>query len=477
MSFQPLDPLDSAFVTLELPGAPLHIGAVLEFEADDGLTPGERFAEMKKNVVARLHEIPVLTRRVVRAPLDLVWPVSADDPTFDIDHHFVRMAVASPGGPEEFDQLVSRIMSRELVRDRPLWEINVIEGLANGRGAIVFKVHHALADGVSGASTFAGLFDISPDVRVPTPPEESIAKSIRLPSPIDLFTDTLRRVREKPKKVLGCVRSKVEFAADAVQRVARALKAHEQGIDETEQPTFLEAARTSINGAPSHVKKYSRLSIPLSEAKKAAKSRDATVTDLVLSVVSGGLRRLFEDRGEVLSRDLIAFMPINVRRPGAEGDLGNQFSAMLVRLRTDIADPEARLRAIAQNSSKAVNEHRQSGSQLLMNLAARSGPALASVAGKTISSLQLFDRLPPIANVVVSSVPGPPIPLWISGHRILSASPLGPLMAGLSLNVTVLGYGDQLDFGLLACARRVPELEQFREYLDLEAQYLLESDD
>jgi hypothetical protein len=112
-----------------------------------------------------------------------------------------------------------------------------------------------------------------------------------------------------------------------------------------------------------------------------------------------------------------------------------------------------------------------------MNLAARSGPALASVAGKTISSLQLFDRLPPIANVVVSSVPGPPIPLWISGHRILSASPLGPLMAGLSLNVTVLGYGDQLDFGLLACARRVPELEQFREYLDLEAQYLLESDD
>ena len=473
MSYKPLDPLDSAFVTLEVPGAPLHIGVIIEMEVpDDGLDSKQRFDVLKANIAARLHEIPVLTKRVIRTPFDLAWPVIADDPDFDIDAHVIRRAVTSPGGDDQLDALAARVMSRELAPDRPLWELNYIEGLANGRAAVIMKVHHALADGVSGAATFAGLFDLSEEVRQPTPAPLRETPIEPLPSPLELLSHTTGELLKRPVALLEVVAAAMERAADMIERVAGNV-GHEP--EEGHQPSILEAKATSINGTPGYAKKFKRLRLSLPDVKVAAKSRGASVTDFVMATTAGGLRRLFEERGEELANDLIAFVPISVRREGAEGEMGNQISAMLSELYTNVADPEQRIRLIAASSKQAAGIQREKSAQLLMNLANAAGPTVASVAGRTLAALQLFEHLPPLANLTVSSVPGPPIPLWLSGHRVQTVAPLGPLMAGLALNVTVLSYCDQLEYGILSCARLVPELAHLRDFIEEEAAYYLKT--
>ena len=472
MSYKVLDPLDSAFVTLEVPGAPLHIGVIIEMDVpDDGLDSKQRFEVLRANIAARLHEIPVLTKRVLRTPFDLAWPVLAEDPDFDINAHVIRRAVTSPGGEEQLDALVARVMSRELAPDRPLWELNYIEGLADGRAAIVMKVHHALADGVSGAATFAGLFDLSPEVRQPEPPQNVPAPD-PLPTPLELLGRTGSELLKRPAALLEVLGAALERAADLVEGAAESLAGRE---DESHQPSIFQAKTTSINGTPGYAKQFKRLRVDLVEVKRAAKSRGVSVTDFVMASVSGGLRRLFEARGELLEADLVAFVPISVRREGAEGEMGNQISAMLSELRADIEDPEERIVTIAASSKASAQLQREKSAQLLMNLANAAGPTVASVAGRSLAALQLFEHLPPVANLTVSSVPGPPIPLWLSGHQVRTVAPLGPLMAGLALNVTVISYCENLEFGLLACARKVPELAALRDMIEEEVNYYVKA--
>lgn len=471
MTYRTVDPLDSAFITLEVPSAPLHIGAILELDVSDTLNARERFEEMKASIAARVHEIPVLTQRILRTPFDLAWPVYADDPDFDIDDHVIRRAVSAPGGEAELDALVGRVMGRELVPDRPLWELNIIEGLADGRVAVVLKIHHALADGVSGAATFARLFDITPEGREPDPvPDRAVPAP--LPSPLALLSRTAGELVTRPGAIVEAITAGVERAADVVERIAHTLEDSSNDEFRVRQPSVFAAPRTSINGTPSHSKNFTRLRLSLPDVKTAARSRGASVTDFVMATVSGGLRKLFEGRDETLSRDLVAFVPVNVRRQGAEGEMGNQIAAMLLALRTDL-EPEERIRALTQAQAHTAERQREHSAKFLMNVASAAGPTLSAAAGRTLAALHLYDHLPPVANVVVSSVPGPPIPLWLSGHRVASAAPLGPLMAGLTLNVTVLGYCDYLEYGLLGCARRVPEINELRDYIADEAEHYL----
>jgi WS/DGAT/MGAT family acyltransferase len=216
-------------------------------------------------------------------------------------------------------------------------------------------------------------------------------------------------------------------------------------------------------------KEFHRLRVPLADVKRVAKSRGASVTDFVMATSSGALRRLLDDRGEILRKDLVAFVPINVREEGSEGGFGNQISGMLVRLHTDIANPEERLEAIAKDSAAAVGVQRLKNAKVLQNIPRVLGPMALSFGGKMISALELIDRMPPVANLMVSSVPGPPIPLWLSGYRVVSAAPVGPLIGSFSLNITVLGFGEYLEFGLLGCAEQMSDLATLRDYIYEEA--------
>jgi WS/DGAT/MGAT family acyltransferase len=467
-----LDPLDSAFVTLESPGAPLHIAAILELEhpSSGPVDPITTYEEIKALVAARLHEIPKLSKRILRVPFDLAWPVWIEDPDFDLDEHVLRRSCPTPGGEAELDALVGRIMATELPPDRPLWELSVVEGLADGRTALILKIHHALADGVSGAVTFAGLFDVSEVVREPAPAGQSyVAPPAPLPTPLELLGRTAGELLRRPHAIFEAALAGMEQAGALLERAIRPPEG-----DGPVPPSLFAASRTSLNGNPSHARRYTRLHLDLAEVKSAARRRDATVTDFVMCTVGGALRRLLEERGEAIERDLIAYMPVNVRREGAEGELGNRISAVLVPLHATTCDPELRLELVREDSRKRKQAEDRSP-KLLTNLAAAVGPTIASLAGHTLYDLELFNELPPVANVAVSSVAGPPVDLWMAGRRVASAAPLGPLMGGIALNVTVLGFGSYLEYGVLACAKKLPDLTELKDLLEDEAGLLLKN--
>lgn len=467
-----LDPLDSAFVLLEVPGSAMNIGAVIELDFGDVADPSERFELIRKNVADRLHEIPVLTQRVVRAPFDLTWPALVPDDHVDLERHILRVALPSPGTPDQFDALVSEFLSRPLVRTRPLWQLLIIEGLRDGRAAAVLKVHHALADGVSGAETFASLFDISPEVRAPAPRVED-ANAGPATTSSSLVLDAMRRLRDEPTLAVSVVTSWLTRVLDVVRSVGRVALSRGRKRTTPDQPSIFEARRTSLNGRAGVEKLYHRTRVPLADAKRVAKHHGASVTDFVMATTSGALRRLLADRGEVLARDLIAFVPINVRGDGDAAVMGNQISGMLVALHTDLDDPVVRLKAIAQDSARTVGVQRHLGARMFQEMPRVLGPTVLSVGAKLVDAFSLFDVVPPMANLMLSSVPGPPIPLWLSGHRVVSAAPVGPLLGPFALNVTVLGFEQNLEFGMLGCARRMPDLAALRDYLRDEARTLI----
>jgi WS/DGAT/MGAT family acyltransferase len=243
------------------------------------------------------------------------------------------------------------------------------------------------------------------------------------------------------------------------------------------QPSIFEARRTSLNGTADVEKVFHRTRIPLADAKRAAKSHGASVTDFVMATTSGALRRLLIDRGDELKRDLIAFVPINVRGEGDTAEMGNQISGMLVALHADIVDPVERLLAIAKDSAQTVGVQRQRRAQMFQDMPRVLGPMTLSLGAKLASAFGLVDLLPPMANLMVSSVPGPPIPLWLSGHRVVSAAPVGPLLGPFSLNVTVLGFEQNLEFGLLGSAETMPDLAVLRDYILDEASLLMRTTD
>ena len=471
-----LDPLDSAFILLEVPGSAMNIGAVIELDFAEVLDPKERYELIRKNIAERLHEIPVLTQRIVRAPFDITWPILVPERKFDIDRHVVRVALPTPGTPDQFDAMISEFLSRPLSPKRPLWQLLVIEGLEDGRAAVALKVHHALADGVSGAETFASLFDISPDVRPPAPREATLDDDeSTVTSSFGLVREGLQRILVRPQIIFENVGSWVNrlFAIGRAGVNVAVLRGRRQSTPG--QPSIFEARRTSLNGAAGVDKEFHRLRVPLADVKRAAKSRGASITDAVMSSASGALRRLLEDRGETLKKDLIAFVPINVRGEGPAAQLGNQISGMLVALHTDIADADERLAAIARDSAQTAGIQREARARMLQDIPRVLGPTLLSLGGKLIAEFGLFNRVPPIANVMLSSVAGPPIPLWLSGHRVASAAPVGPLIGSFSLNITVLGMGENLEFGLLGCADRMHDLATLRDYLFEEVTLLIDS--
>ncbi len=404
---QYLEPLDSAFILLEVPGSAMNIGAVIELDFGGVTDPSERFELIRKNVAERLHEIPVLTKRVVRAPFDLTWPALVPDRNIDLDRHITRVALPSPGTPDQFDTVISEFLSRPLVRSRPLWHLLIVEGLKDGRVAAALKVHHALADGVSGAETFASLFDISPEVRAPAPKTDDVAVEAVATNPMSLVLEGLHRLRADPGIALTVVSSWLTRVFDVLRTVARVAFTRGRKRSTPDQPSIFEARRTSLNGRAGVEKVYHRMRVPLADAKRAAKYHGASVTDFVMATTSGALRRLMDDRGEPLRRDLIAFVPINVRGDGDAAAMGNQISGMLLALHTDIDDPVERLQAIAQDSAKTVGVQRNNGARMFQEMPRVLGPTVLSLGGKIVDAFGLFDVVPPMANLMLSSVPGP----------------------------------------------------------------------
>ena len=460
---RPLTGMDAAFLSLETPTTPMHVGVALVLDPPEGrrslFSPSTRYAQIRRVIELRLHLVPPFRQRAIRVPLGLHHPVWVDDPDFELDDHLMRASLPSPGGKAELDAFVAAVMSRPLDPDRPLWEMYVVEGLEHERSALIAKVHHSILDGVSGASVLAAFLDLNPRTRVVALPQEW--KPAPLPSNATMLRHAASSLARQPGGTLSTLHAGVEAVADLGMHNRELVSRGEQP-----PPGFFNAPRTSFNGAVSNRKRFCSLSVPLDDVKLVGRVFEATVNDVVLVCVSGGLRRLLEGRGEELDHSLVAMVPVSTRPDGAGEELGNQISGMLVSLASDVEDPVLRLDAISESARVAKEQEKLHRGRFVGDLAQLALPVLTTRVAHAVAGTRLFDKVRPPFNVTVSSVRGPDFSLFCAGSRVVDLYPVGPMAEGIGVNVTVFSYLDQVHFGLFACRKLLPELDEVALFVD-----------
>ena len=457
---QQLSPLDAAFVAFETEGAPLHVAAVLILEdpAKKKRSSGEVFEMIRTLVAERVHLVPVMRQRIIQAPLGAAPPVRVDDPDFSLENHLTRAALPEPGGLAALESYVGRIMSRPMFLDRPLWEMLFIEGLEDGRYALMARFHHAVLDGISGAHILAEFFDLT------EVPREVAAPAAWNPAPVptqhDLLSGAGAAWVRQPFTIL-------EAIARTATSVIKAIE-HNQKLGKATKPTsILAAPKTSINGTISAQRIYAAVDLPFADVKKVGKALNHSVTDVVLGVTAGALVKLFAQRGESLPGDLVAMVPVSTRPAAEVGSLGHQISTMIVNLATTETDVVKRIDKIGRSADAAKEQDGVVGSQMVVDLTRILPPVVANLVTRGAQNAKLFDHVPPVGNVLVSSVPGPDFPLWCGGLRIERIRPVGPIAATIGLNITALRYLDSVSLGFLACHRLVPDLDGFAEFAEV----------
>jgi WS/DGAT/MGAT family acyltransferase len=390
----------------------------------------------------RLHLAPPFRRRLVHVPFGLHHPLWIEDPDFDIRNHVRHTAIPSPGGTQELSNLVSRLVALPLDRTRPLWEIWLIEGLADGNVALLTKVHHAAIDGASGNELLVALLDLSPEVVQHVPEQEW--EPDRIPTDAELLGYATSSLARQPVRV-GRALARTAAAALDIRRRGQASTAP------VLPPAPFTAPRTSFNTALTPRRSYAFTSLDLRTVKAVKAKVGCTVNDVVMGLCSGALRRYLDQRGEVLDASLVAMVPVSVRTEDERDALGNKVSMMLCTLASDVDDPLERLAVIQACMGEAKEQQKAIGADTLQEWAEFAAPAVAGRAARLYSRFKLADSMRPLFNVTISNVPGPPFPLYSVGAKLLANYPVGPIIDGTGLNMTVMSYLDQLDFGLLAC--------------------------
>ncbi len=453
--------LDATFLYLETPSLHTHVVGVVVL--DTTTVPGgysyERLYEVFRQ---RLSAIPAFRRRVLFVPLDLDHPVRIDDPDFDLDAHLFRVAVRPPGTMHELAEIVGDFASRPLDRSRPLWEAWIVEGLEDGRVALVTKVHHSAIDGVSGVDVMATLFDLEPDAPEPDAPEpESPAdwQPDQVPSSWKLMRDAVRDRVMHPTQALR----QVGNVASSLFDMARTTLTARAG--ERRSPLMINAPRTRWTGALTPHRTVAFGEVPLEDLKIVKDAFGAKVNDVVLAACTQSLRRYLIEHDDLPDRPLVAYCPVSIRgEDGARGS--NQFTTMAVKLPVQIDDPVEQLRAIADDTHAAKELTNAAGVSTLQDVAQFMPPTLFNLAMRFYSGMRLADYHPPIQNAVISNVPGPPIPLYCAGASVDAVYPFGPLIEGAGLNITVLSNMGKVDVGVIACRETVPDVWDMTEGFD-----------
>ena len=453
---QRLTGVDATFLYLETPTTHMHVASTAVFDPAD-VPEGYTFENVKAMVENRLPLLPPFRRRLVEVPFSLHHPLWIEDPDFDIDYHVRRAALPSPGGQKELAEFAADMMSRQLDRNRPLWEMYVVEGLEGGYIATVTKTHHAAIDGVSGAELTANLLDLSPETMWLDPAEDTW-KPDRIPSDAELVGYALQSLARQPLAAAKAVRRTAEAALNVRRR--------NREPDTNPPPAPFSAPETSINASISSRRKFAFTQMSLDDVKHVKNTLGGTVNDIVLALCSGALRRFFDDKGEHPDGALVGMIPISVRTEDEQGAMGNRVSSMLVSLASDVDDPLERLATIRNATKNAKEQDKAIGADTLTNWAEFAAPAIAARAARLYSNMKMADRHRPLFNVTISNVPGPPFPLYSAGARMVSMYPMGPIMDGGALNMTVMSYMDTMNFGLVACAETIPNVDDIARHLD-----------
>jgi WS/DGAT/MGAT family acyltransferase len=437
--------LDTMFVRAETPAMHLHVSGVLILDTS-AMRGGDARQRIRSLIAERLPLLAPFRWRLIETPGGIGAPRWLEDPDFDIDRHIHLDTLPTPGSRGDLERFAATVASTPLDRSRPLWEMHLVDGLADGsmRGsvAVVTKLHHAFMDGGAGAEIMASLFDLEPDVDNPAPDDDWTPDQI--PSHSRLLLDAagtgLRRAGRIPVTVARTAPGMAGLVGAMFPRVDG------ERVGST-------APRTPFNGPLTPDRAVVLAGCSLTDVKRIKTAFDVTVNDVVLAVVTSALRRELGSLGALRAlgdRPLVAAVPISVRPADIERGFGNHTSAMMVPLPAHLDDPVERLRAIHDFAVHTKQQHQAMGTDLLESWAGLVPPWAISIGSRTISRLGLSRLAPPLFNLIVSNVQGPPIDLYLAGAEVTATYPLGPLMEGCGLNITVISQGDTLHIGLVA---------------------------
>ena len=447
-----LSGLDASFLYLENPTLHMHVEMVAVF--DPSTVPGGySFAKMQAQIASRTHQAPVFRRLLVEVPFRLGHPVWVDDPDFDIDYHVRRTAVPSPGGDGELADLAGDIASRQLDRSKPLWEIWIVEGLADERIAVIAKMHHSTVDVMSGAALLSVLFDLSPDTG-PEPEPEPVVGDTRIPSSAELISEALASRMMRPFELTR----DVVRTGQRLLNVRRVRNEPEHRSPQAKAALPLSAPRTSFNGSLTRRRQVALTDIGLADVKRLKNATGTTVNDVVLAVCTGALRQFLVDGDELPDKPLVAVVPVSVHPDEGAPYGSNKVSSMFVQLPAHLEDPMERLVAIREGTKGAKEEHNALGADMLVNWAEHATPNTFAAAARLYSRMRLADRHRPIANLIISNVPGPDFPLYLAGAQMTAGFPLGPVMDGIGVNVTIMSYRGTLYWGIISCPETMPRV-------------------
>ena len=450
MSTDRLTALDSSFLHMEdnLPSH-MHVASVTIFDG-----PAPDYQEFVDGIGERLHMVPRYRQKLAFVPFGQGRPRWVDDPTFNISYHVRATALPPPGGEEQLRVLAGRVFSQRLDRDKPIWEVWLVEGLEGNRFALLSKVHHALVDGVSGADLMTVLFDMQPNPEPPPEPQQQWQPR-PLPSSSQLLGEALLERSTEPGEIVRTVRHAFrgprEFARNAFEAAG--------GLGALARGTLRPAPASPYNGEIGPHRRFTWVRVRLGDVKEIKNSLGGTVNDVVLATVTGGLRRHLHARG-VPTQDLTlrAMVPVSVRSDLEQGALGNRVAAMMAPLPVWCENPTVRLDVVSDSMRNLKSSGQAVGAEVLTRIGGFAPPTIMAQATRIGARQRAF-------NLVVTNVPGPQFPLYIRGRELLDVFPMVPLAMNQRLGIALMSYNGAINFGLIGDYDSMPDLEDFARHL------------
>jgi WS/DGAT/MGAT family acyltransferase len=476
--------LDASFLYLETPQMPMHVGALhlLELPAD---YDGDYADDLREHMRARLALTPALRRRLVAMPLSLSNPAWVDAEP-DLNEHIVEIALPANSGMAELEAAVGELHPVLLDRSRPLWKFHVFTGLAPGpdgeqRVGLYTQLHHAAVDGQAAVALAQVILDLSPEPRAIDAPAPRRKRGqlgtvgMLRAAVAQQWNLTVKMARSLPSAatVLGGMAAKslggaaAEASVSSLRHLLASVAAQTTAVVRGKKSvsTLGPAPRTRFNVSLSATRSFAAVSLPLAELNRTRKRHHASVNDAVLFVIGGALRRFFGKHGPLPRRSLIAAVPVSTRAAG-DTTSNNQATMTLMSLGTHLSDPAARLAHVMASSAAMKAQMSQLKSLMPTDFPSLGIPWLMQAGAMLYGRAQVAEKLPVVANVVISNVPGPQVPLYLAGARMLSNYPTSIAVHGLALNVTVQTYNQSLDIGLMACGQACPETAELAAYVD-----------
>lgn len=454
-----LSSLDAQFLNMESGRTYGHVGSLVLF--DPSTAPGGQVSsdDLARVVAGRIDQLPPFHQRLVPVPLGLDHPYWIEDPSFDLGFHIRDTAVPPPGDDRRIAETVARIFARPLDRTRPLWEVYLIHGIAGGRVGILTKVHHAAVDGISGAEILGVLFDLEPDC----PAEQDTGPSWqpeRCPSELEMLGRGLLGMTRQPVRALRSLPSAIpalpNFPGAAVVPGMPLLQRARAGAQKalgSEQDTELvdvratRAPKTRFNGKVSAHRRFSFGSLSLDDLKAIKRELHIKVNDVVVGLCATAVRNWMLERGELPDEPLVALVPVSVRTAEERGTFGNKLTGMILPIPTDVEDPRERLMRAHEVLKRALGQTQGLPASLMTDVSNFLPPAIFNRAARL--ALEVTAGIRPALNLVISNVPGPPVPIYCAGAKMLAHHPISVVTDGVGLNITVTSYEDRLDFGIV----------------------------